>query len=360
LGKDTEGAAFVTSLDKMPHLLVAGATGTGKSVSINAMICSILYKATPQDVRLLMVDPKMLELPIYNGIPHLLLPVVTNPKKAVIALKWAVDEMERRYQLLAMLGTRNIDGYNKKIEKGEYDEDKFLDNPFLSLEEKESGDIPIPRKLPYIVIIVDELADLMMTGSKDVEEHIMRLAQMARAAGIHLILATQRPSVDVITGLIKANIPSRISFKVTSRVDSRTILDNIGSEKLLGNGDMLFMPPGSSKLRRLHGSFITEKEIATIVGHLKDQGKPEYNEEILRTRGSTTGGDIDEENDEMYDQAVALVAEHKQASISFVQRRLRIGYNRAARIIETMESQGVIGPQEGSKPRQVLISEASA
>ncbi|PIR20971.1 MAG: cell division protein FtsK [Deltaproteobacteria bacterium CG11_big_fil_rev_8_21_14_0_20_47_16] len=358
IGKNIEGHPVVADLTKMPHLLVAGATGAGKSVAINSMICSILYKATPAEVRMILVDPKMLELSIYEGIPHLLLPVVTKPKKATLALNWAVREMERRYRHLSAAGVRNIIGYNEKIEK------KQLDT--VSPEEAEKITIANPEavahtgKLPYIVIIIDEMADLMMVASRDIEESVTRLAQMARAAGIHLILATQRPSVDVITGIIKANFPARISFKVSSKHDSRTIIDTVGSEHLLGNGDMLFLPPSASGLVRIHGAFISEDEIHRIVGHLKEQGKPIYDESILAANPAGEGAAEDSEQDEMYDQAVALVAESQQASISMVQRRLRIGYNRAARMIERMEAEGIIGPQVGSKPREVLVSHHEA
>ncbi|MBU4484682.1 DNA translocase FtsK, partial [bacterium] len=355
IGKDTEGNSLISDLTKMPHLLIAGATGTGKSVCINAMICSILYKAQPEEVRFLMIDPKMLELSIYDGIPHLLLPVVTRPKKAVVAFNWAVREMERRYRTLADAAVRSIVGYNEKIDKGG-----------LKLVDEEKADemlIQNPEavchvgKLPYIVIIVDELADLMMTASKDIEESITRLAQMARAVGIHLILATQRPSVDVITGLIKANFPCRLSFKVSAKHDSRTILDQNGADHLLGNGDMLFLAPGAQGLKRAHGAFITEVEIERVVAHIKKQGEPVYNEDILKTQESGLAGTLgDEEHDELYDTAIKLVAETHQASISMIQRKLRIGYNRAARMVEMMEEQGIVGPQDGSKPREVLIS----
>ncbi len=356
LGKDISGEPFVVDLAKMPHLLVAGSTGSGKSVSINAMILSILFKATPDEVRFLMIDPKMLELSDYDGIPHLLLPVVTNPKKAATALKWLVDEMERRYTVLAEKGVRNIEHYNQRLEK----ELKERAKPYKRRGEAlgEEGEKPSDRmeKLPYIVVVIDELADLMMVSSKEVEESITRLAQMARAVGIHLILATQRPSVDVLTGIIKANFPARISFQVSSKVDSRTILDTIGAEHLLGAGDMLFLPPGSSKLIRVHGSYVSSAEIKRVVEFLKTQGRPSYDESILieskKEKESTAG---DDEYDEKYDEAVAFVAETGQASISLIQRRFRIGYNRAARIIEKMEQEGIVGPSDGVKPREVLI-----
>ncbi|HSA59697.1 MAG TPA: DNA translocase FtsK [bacterium] len=338
LGKDTEGIPYLADLGKMPHLLVAGATGAGKSVCVNSMILSLLYKATPQDVRLIMVDPKMLELSIYGNIPHLLLPVVTNPKKASMALRWAVREMERRYEVLSHKGARNIAGYNKQVPKEE--------------------------KMPYIVIIIDELADLMMTAAKDVENSVARLAQMARAAGIHLVLATQRPSVDVLTGLIKANFPARISFKVSSKHDSRTIIDTVGAEHLLGYGDMLCTIGGAGGLLRVHGAFVSETEIARVVDHWKSQGQPEFlDESVLKPmeeEGAAGGVGGDDDHDELYDQAVQIVTETRQASISMIQRRLRIGYNRAARLIEKMEAQGVVGPADGSKPREVYAGNLSS
>jgi S-DNA-T family DNA segregation ATPase FtsK/SpoIIIE len=373
LGKDIAGAPLVTDLARMPHLLVAGATGSGKSVAINTMILSLLYTATPQDVRLIMVDPKMLELSIYEGIPHLLLPVVTNPKKASLALKWAVEEMGRRYRLMADKGVRNIDSYNKALEREEKETAENLARETVVVEEVEDpaddeaaiqafldrDDELEHGHLPYIVVIVDELADLMMVAGREIEESIARLAQMARAAGIHLILATQRPSVDVITGLIKANFPARISFQVSSKIDSRTILDCNGAESLLGMGDMLFLPPGTSKMLRSHGAFVSDAEVQRVVDFLKKQGKPVYEKSILEmkeTDGKGGSGD-DEEDDPQYDAAVALVAEARQASISMVQRRLRIGYNRAARIIEKMEQEGIIGPSDGtSRPREVFIN----
>ncbi len=335
IGKDTEGIPYVADLAKMPHMLVAGATGAGKSVQINSIILSLLYKATPDEVRLIMVDPKMLELSIYEGIPHLLLPVVTQPKKASMALRWAVGEMERRYELLTQKSTRNILGYNKVVSKEE--------------------------KLPYIVILIDELADLMMTAAKDVEASVTRLAQMARAAGIHLILATQRPSVDVITGLIKANFPARISFKVSSKHDSRTIIDAVGAEHLLGSGDMLFMSGGASSMLRVHGAFVSETEITRVVTHWKEQGAPKLlDESVLKEPPSeeeAKEGGIDDFEDELYDQAIKIVTDTRQASISMIQRRLRIGYNRAARMIERMEQEGVVGPADGAKPREVYAQE---
>jgi len=374
LGKDIAGHPLIMDLARAPHLLVAGATGSGKSVAINTMILSILYTATPKDVRLIMVDPKMLELSVYEGIPHLLLPVVTNPKKASLALKWAVEEMGRRYRLMADKGVRNIDSYNRELLREEKEVAELQTNSVVSVEEVEelveADEAAIQEflakeeqlehgHLPYIVVIVDELADLMMVAGKDIEESIARLAQMARAAGIHLILATQRPSVDVITGLIKANFPARISFQVSSKTDSRTILDCNGAESLLGMGDMLFLPPGTSKLIRSHGAFVSDAEVMRVVEFLKKQGKPVYEKSILdmKETDSKSGGRADEDDDPQYDAALALVAEARQASISMIQRRLRIGYNRAARIMERMEQEGVVGPSDGtSKPREVYIN----
>ena len=367
LGKDIGGTPFATDLAKMPHLLVAGATGTGKSVSINAMILSILYKSSPQDVKFIMVDPKMLELTVYEDIPHLLVPVVTDPKKAAAALFWAMDEMDRRYRLMRDKGARNIDNYNRTVEREAGSKKALID-----LTEPEPTEEPIGgslsgeasmvhEKLPKIVIIIDELADLMMTVGRDIEEYITRLAQKARAAGIHLILATQRPSVDVITGLIKANFPSRISFQVTTRVDSRTILDSMGGEKLLGNGDLLFMPPGTARLIRVHGAFVSDQEVRRVMKFIKQQGRPSYRPEVLEAKKEIdAAAAADEEYDEMYDQAVAIVTETQQASISMIQRRLRVGYNRAARMIEQMERDGVVGPADGARPREVYARKIEA
>jgi DNA segregation ATPase FtsK/SpoIIIE, S-DNA-T family len=330
-GRDISGQTIVGNLAKMPHLLVAGATGSGKSVCINGIITSILYKAKPNEVKFLMVDPKMVELNVYNGIPHLLAPVVTDPKRASLALKKIVVEMEKRYELFSKSGTRNVEGYNTLMK----------DNP--------------AAVLPYIVVIVDELADLMMVAANDVEDAICRLAQMARAAGIHLIIATQRPSVDVITGVIKANIPSRIAFGVSSQVDSRTILDIAGAEKLLGRGDMLFMPMGSSKPIRVQGAFMSDQEVETIVHFVSSQAEANYDDSIVPEVDDSAQAD-EEPQDELYEQAVQIVLEAKQASVSLLQRRMRVGYTRAARLIDSMEARGVIGPYEGSKPREVLIS----
>ena len=371
LGKDIFGHTVVSDLAKMPHLLVAGSTGTGKSVSINAMILSLLYRADPRDVRVIMVDPKMLELSMYEGIPHLLLPVVTNPKKASLALNWAVREMERRYKLMSDKGVRNIDGYNRKLAKEEKEKNskrqQQLDNDdVVDLMEEDLPEVEIAEgevlehgHLPYIVVIVDELADLMMVAGREIEESIARLAQMARAAGIHLILATQRPSVDVITGLIKANFPTRLSFKVFSRTDSRTILDQMGAETLLGNGDMLFLPPGTGAVQRVHGAFVSEIEVQRVVDFLKKQGEPDYDKSILEAPAASASGSGkgDDEYDEKWDEALAVIADAKQASISMLQRRLRLGYNRAARMIEKMEAEGIVGPSDGtSRPREVFIN----
>ena len=340
LGKDVEGKVISADLRKMPHLLIAGSTGSGKSVAINTIITSVLMKAYPEDVKLVLIDPKMVELSVYNGIPHLLIPVVTDAKLATNALRKTVKEMERRYQLFAAGGVRNITEYNQKVAENNADKNNS-----------------VMEKLPYIVVIVDELSDLMMVAGHDVEDAIVRLAQMARAAGIHMILATQRPSVDVITGLIKANVPSRISFAVSSGVDSRTILDQVGAEKLLGRGDMLFLPIGAAKPERVQGAYISVTEVEKIVSWVKEQQEAVYNEDMIPSKNdseSQTDGE-DEPEDEFYDQAVALVRKQQSASVSMLQRRFRIGYNRAARIVDEMEAKGIVGPSEGSKPRQVLI-----
>ncbi len=369
LGKDIAGKPVMADLAKMPHLLVAGTTGSGKSVSVNAMILSLLYRSTPNDVRMVMIDPKMLEFSIYDGIPHLLLPVITNPKKAAMALKWAVTEMERRYRLLADVNARNIAAYNKRIprileERKREAVDQTAKNdpmdgaPSMEAQAEEAAKPLEHGHLPYIVIVIDELSDLMMIAKNEVEESITRLAQMARAAGIHLLIATQRPSVDVITGLIKANFPARIAFRVLSKIDSRTVLDASGAEALLGDGDMLFLQPGTTRMSRVHGAFVSDTEIQRVVDFLKAQGKPQYEEEILRASlaaDAGTEGSVDEEADELYDQAVAIVAESRQASISYIQRRLKVGYNRAARMIERMETEGIVGASDGVKPRPVLV-----
>jgi S-DNA-T family DNA segregation ATPase FtsK/SpoIIIE len=396
LGKDIEGKPVSVDLGRMPHLLVAGTTGAGKSVSVNAMITSILYNATPEDVRFIMIDPKMLELSIYEGIPHLLLPVVTDPKKANLALRWAVEEMERRYELLAKAGVRDISTYNRKIAKAIEQVESGVPAATKKSEKKikvvvagpdgseqeievdaeeeaeavaaaslpedvatnDNGE-PAPRKLPYIVVVIDEFADLMMVASKEVEAAVMRIAQKARAAGIHLVLATQRPSVDVITGVIKANFPSRIAFQVPSKMDSKVILDHQGAESLLGQGDMLFTDRGQA-LRRIHGAFVTEDEIKRVVDHLKSQGKPVYDLEILKPRAEEgeDGESEPDDDDPTYEQALQLLNEMRQISVSMIQRRLRIGYNRAARIVERMEREGYVGAADGAKPREVLRAPA--
>jgi S-DNA-T family DNA segregation ATPase FtsK/SpoIIIE len=413
LGKDIKGAPVTVNLSKMPHLLVAGTTGSGKSVAVNGMITSMLYNASPEEVRFIMVDPKMLELSIYEGIPHLLLPVVTDPKKANLALRWAVDEMERRYELLAKTGVRDVASYNAKIDAAnskaaavpeaparkekkirvvlagadgtEQEVDLDADSEITVAEaadgdgagiveyetpsDEDLSDVaaaaqaasekpaePKPTKLPYIVIVIDEFADLMMVAPKDVETSVARLAQKARAAGLHLILATQRPSVDVITGLIKANFPSRIALQVASKIDSRTILDQAGADTLLGNGDMLFSDRGT-KLRRIHGAFLSDDEVHRVVDFLKKQAKPVYDMDILKPREEDAeegGGPADTFRDDLYDQAVAIVCDTRQASVSYIQRRLQIGYNRSARMVEQMERDGIVGPTNGAKPRDVL------
>jgi S-DNA-T family DNA segregation ATPase FtsK/SpoIIIE len=358
LGKDIGGNPVVTNLSKMPHLLVAGTTGSGKSVALNAMILSLLYKATAREIRLIMIDPKMLELSVYEGIPHLLAPVVTDMKESANALRWCVAEMERRYKLMASLGVRNIGGYNQKV-SGAVKRGQPIPDPFYQ-PLSEEDEIPVLDELPYIIVVVDELADMMMTVGKKVEELIARLAQKARASGIHLILATQRPSVDVITGLIKANIPCRIAFQVSAKVDSRTILDQIGAENLLGHGDMLFLPPGTGLPVRIHGAFVSDSEVHKVVENIRSRGEPEYRDEILR--GPSEGGTepipgletVGDDMDPLYDEAVRIVTETRKASISYIQRRLKIGYNRAARMVEEMEQSGVVGPLGSNGSRDVI------
>jgi S-DNA-T family DNA segregation ATPase FtsK/SpoIIIE len=362
LGKDISGLPVVANLARMPHLLVAGTTGSGKSVAVNVMILSMLYKAKPDEVRLIMIDPKMLELSIYEGIPHLLTPVVTDMKEAANALRWCVAEMERRYKLMSMLGVRNLAGFNQKINEAAAAGAPLHDPMWPADQALDGEEPPLLAPLPYIVIVIDELADMMMIVGKKVEELIARLAQKARAAGLHLILATQRPSVDVLTGLIKANIPTRIAFQVSSRIDSRTIIDQGGAEALLGNGDMLYLPPGTGLPMRAHGAFVSDQEVHNVVEFLKRTGRPDYIEEI--TRFSEDGGDSGgaksfgggegEESDALYDEAVRFVTESRKASISSVQRRFKIGYNRAARMIEDMEKAGIVGPAETNGSREVL------
>ena len=362
LGKDIGGNSVVADLSKMPHLLIAGTTGSGKSVAINAMILSLLYKATSEHVRLIMVDPKMLELSVYEGIPHLLTPVVTDMKEAANALRWCVAEMDRRYKLMAALGVRNIGGFNKKVKDAIADGSPIPDPLFKLpelLDDDESVEHPTLNTLPYIVVIIDELADMMMIVGKKTEELVSRLAQKARASGIHMILATQRPSVDVITGLIKANIPSRIAFQVSAKVDSRTILDQMGAETLLGHGDMLYLPPGTSLPNRVHGAFVADNEVHSVVSNLKKAGSPQYIDEIVQATDLNIMGsgddEADAEKDVLYDQAVQIVIDTKKASISGIQRRLKIGYNRAARMVESMESAGLVGPLESNGTREILI-----
>jgi DNA segregation ATPase FtsK/SpoIIIE, S-DNA-T family len=356
LGKDIFGNPVDADLAKMPHLLVAGATGTGKSVFLNSLLCSILCRRTPDELKLLLIDPKLLELSIYAGIPHLIADVVTNPKRASAALAGIVRKMEERYQLMAALGVRSIQQFNERCEKELTAGNKTFRLKPRPGEEEEGLEVEY-HPLSYIVVVIDELADLMVVCAKDVEESLQRLAQMARAAGIHLVLATQRPSVDVLTGVIKANFPARISFQVSSKIDSRTVLDQNGADQLLGSGDMLFLPPGTSKMQRLHGAFVTEEEVGNLTGFLRELGAPCFEDDLVRidVESEDRNGSA-EDVDEMYDQAVALVAQTRNASISYVQRRLKIGYNRAARIVEHMEHEGVVGPQIGTKPREVFVS----
>jgi S-DNA-T family DNA segregation ATPase FtsK/SpoIIIE len=358
LGKDIGGYPIVADLAKMPHVLVAGTTGSGKSVAINAMILSLLYKATPEQVRLILVDPKMLELSVYEGIPHLLAPVVTDMRQAASALRWCVAEMDRRYKLMSSLGVRNLAGYNQRI-RDAIKSGEPLNNPFSLTPES-----PEPlEEMPLIVVVIDELADLMMVVGKKVEQLIARLAQKARAAGVHLLLATQRPSVDVITGLIKANIPTRIAFQVSSKIDSRTILDQMGAEALLGQGDMLYLPPGSGYPQRVHGAFVADHEVHRVVQYLKQHGEPRYVDGVLdsiedegdQTEGGTLASSEGSESDPLYDDAVALVLKSRRASISLVQRHLRIGYNRAARLIEEMERSGLVSTMQSNGNREVLV-----
>lgn len=359
LGKDIFGNPVEADLAAMPHLLVAGATGTGKSVFLNSLLCSILCRAEPGEVKLLLVDPKLLELSIYDGIPHLIAEVVTNPKRASAALQGIVKKMEERYQMMAALGVRNISQFNSRVDEALAAGERCFELKARPGEER--GREVEYQRLPYIVVVIDELADLMVVSARDVEESLQRLAQMARAAGIHLVLATQRPSVDVLTGIIKANFPARISFQVSSRTDSRTILDQGGAEHLLGMGDMLFLPPGVSKLQRLHGSFVTEREVSALVSHLRDQGKPEFDEALLRLEEESDAREArPEDTDPHYDMAVQIVAESRNASISYIQRRLKVGYNRAARMIEQMEQEGIVGPQIGTKGREIFVQAVHA
>lgn len=367
LGKDISGRPVVANLASMPHLLVAGTTGSGKSVAVNAMLLSLLYKASPADVRLILIDPKMLELSVYEGIPHLLTPVVTDMKEASNALRWCVAEMERRYQLMSALGVRNLAGYNKKVEEAEKAGSPILDPLFKPDDLMADQEAQPLGPLPVIVIVVDEFADMMMVVGKKVEELIARLAQKARAAGIHLILATQRPSVDVITGLIKANIPSRIAFQVSSKVDSRTILDQMGAEQLLGHGDMLYLPPGTSIPERVHGAFVSDQEVHKVCDYLREKSEPNYLDEVVQE--PVGGSDVipglepvkndSDEYDPLYDEAVMIVTESRKASISYVQRRLKVGYNRAARMIEEMENSGVVSAVQSNGSREVIAPPAA-
>jgi S-DNA-T family DNA segregation ATPase FtsK/SpoIIIE len=341
LGKDIFGAPITADLAKMPHLLVAGATGAGKSVFLNSILCSLFFKATPDEVKLLLIDPKMLEFSLFHNIPHLISDVVTNPKRAAAALMGVVRKMEERYELMAARGVRSIDQYNRQVAKDAAHAPKGEE---------------VARPLAYIVVVIDELADLMIVASRDVEESLMRLAQMARAAGIHLVLATQRPSVDVLTGIIKANFPSRIAFQVSSRTDSRTVLDANGAERLLGQGDLLYLPPGSARLERIHGPYVSEREVQTVAEFLRTQGGPELDPTIIRLKEeSEKREERGDDFDELFDEAVDIIARHRIASISFVQRKLKIGYNRAARIVEQMEEEGIVGPQEGTKAREIFV-----
>ena len=372
LGKDIGGNSVVADLARMPHLLIAGTTGSGKSVAINAMVLSILYKTQPEQVRMIMIDPKMLELSVYEGIPHLLAPVVTDMKEASNSLRWCVAEMDRRYRLMSALGVRNIGGYNRKVREAIDAGDPIKDPTFTPpdlFDEDKVVEHPTLTPLPFIVVIIDELADMMMIVGKKVEELIARLAQKARASGIHMILATQRPSVDVITGLIKANVPTRIAFQVSARVDSRTILDQQGAENLLGHGDMLYLPPGTSLPVRVHGAFVADNEVHSVVRHLKKSGLPRYIDEILEGPSGPTPGlagidkatsdGADAEQDPLYDQAVQVVMETRKASISGVQRRLKIGYNRAARMVESMEAAGLVGPLQPNGTREILVPKSA-
>jgi S-DNA-T family DNA segregation ATPase FtsK/SpoIIIE len=365
LGKDVSGKPLVSDLAKMPHLLIAGATGSGKSVCINSIVASILYSKSPKDLRLIMVDPKVVELKIFNTLPHMLIPVVTEPKKVPAALKWLLGEMEQRYQIFAKVNVRNIVGFNSRKKAGRVEEPPPPEaQPALAGLDPLDG-VEIPERLPYIVAIIDELADLMMVAPAEIETNIARLAQLARAAGIHLIIATQRPSVNVITGVIKANLPSRIAFQVASQVDSRTILDTKGADTLIGRGDMLFSPPGSSRLVRAQGAFVSDEEVQEMVEFLKRNGPPQYAQSVQQQIDRVAREDNDEdgegengdlgEDSELYEEALEVLKATKRASTSMIQRKLRIGYNRAARIMEIMEEKGIVGPENGSSPREILV-----
>jgi S-DNA-T family DNA segregation ATPase FtsK/SpoIIIE len=370
MGKDIAGNIYLSDLAKMPHLLCAGQTGSGKSVFMNGLICSLLYRFTPDELRLILVDPKMIEFSSYQDIPHLLLPVVDDCSHAASALKWAVREMERRYRILAMTSARNLASYNQKVDEIGVDVlqenleraeseieglERMSGGDWVEAFEKDEDGEPRYGKLPYIVIFIDELAELMMVAKKEVELSIARIAQKARAAGIHLVVATQRPSTDVVTGIIKANLPSRISFQLASGIDSKTILDRFGAEKLLGRGDMFFIPPGTANLLRLHGAYLADEEINKITDFIRAQGKPNYRNEILLDEEAETADDEGDLSDPIFDQAVELAKKHGQVSASFLQRHLRVGYNRAARLVETMEMKGIVGPADGARPRDVLV-----
>ena len=372
MGKDIAGNSYFGDLAKMPHLLCAGQTGSGKSVFMNGLICSLLYRFTPDELRMILVDPKMIEFASYQDIPHLLLPVVDDSSQAASALKWAVREMERRYRILAMMSARNLAGFNQKVDElGGADMlqetlelaesqvegmEKLSGGDWQEAFEKDENGEPRFGKLPYIVIVIDELADLMMTAKKEVELSIARIAQKARAAGIHLVIATQRPSTDVVTGIIKANLPSRVSFQLASGVDSKTILDRVGAERLLGRGDMFFIPPGTSNLLRLHGAYLSDEEISKVTKFLKDQGKPIYRNEILIDEELEAEFEAESaEDDALFQRAVELAKQNGSASASYLQRHLRVGYNRAARLIEQMESRGIVGPADGARPRELLM-----
>jgi len=356
LGKSVEGRPVIGDLARMPHLLVGGTTGSGKSVGINAMLMTLLFARTPDELKLIMIDPKMLEFELYQDIPHLLHPVVTEPKLASAALKWACTEMDERYRLLARWKTRNIVNYNERVEAELKDWTPEKARRFAPKDWPGDVEPPVPEKLPYLVIVIDELADLMMAAAKDVEESIIRLAQKARACGIHLIVATQRPSVNVITGLIKANMPSRIAFQVRTKVDARTILDQNGAENLLGKGDLLYLPPGVSGLERCHGPFVSDEEARKVTDFLREQGTASYELDITGDDDGGGAGLTEDDYDELYDEAVAFICQQGKASTSMVQRRFKIGYNRAARIIEVMEMEGVVGPADGARPRKVLVA----
>jgi len=355
VGKDVGGAPVVEDLASMPHLLIGGTTGSGKSVGVNGMLMSLLYARTPEELRLLLIDPKMLEFELYDGIPHLLHPVITEPKGAAAALQWACREMDRRYAILAAWGTRNIKSYNKKVETETANWTSEKARKYLGDRWQPGEELPLPERFPYIVIVIDELADLMMLAGKEVEEGIVRIAQKARASGIHLIVATQRPSVDVVTGLIKANLPTRISFQLRTKIDSRTVLDQSGAESLLGRGDLLFLPPGVGDLQRCHCPFVSDEEVARVMDYLRAQAEPEYINDVCVPEDKELDEAMEAEKDDLYWQAVELCVQQGKASTSMIQRHLKIGYNRAARMIDIMEAGGIVGPADGARPRDVLV-----